>query len=48
MKILGYILVVAGVLHAAGCFVGNNQKYLLFSALIAGVGVALLMKAKKK
>ena len=42
------LLVIAGVVHAVGCFFGNTQKYLFSSALIAGTGVALVMKAKKK
>jgi hypothetical protein len=48
MKILGYVAIVGGALHAAGSIVGNAPQKLVFSALIAGAGAILLAIAKKK
>ena len=38
---------VFGVFHAVGCIIGNAPGKIVVSATIAGIGVALLMKAKK-
>ncbi len=48
MKILAYVLILAGIIHGVGCIVGGNPNYLFASVIIAGGGVFLLMKAKKK
>ena len=48
MKILAYVLILAGTIHGFGCIVGGKPNYLFVSAIIAGGGVFLLVKAKNK
>jgi uncharacterized membrane protein len=48
MKILGYILIVIGAIHATGSIVSQTPGKVVISVIIAGIGVALLAVAKKR
>jgi hypothetical protein len=47
MKIVAYVLLVLAALHAIGSLIGHAPGKIVFSVLIAAVGVVLLIKAKK-